>query len=83
VEKKTRSLAANSIAALCLLSLKSSVSCSNVLALAFSVLSRGSHPCVPEVVGDGDSCGTLEKDFCFLGFDLYNDLFSLSCTILD
>jgi hypothetical protein len=24
-------------------------------------------PCVPEEVGDGTSCGTLEKDFFFLG----------------
>jgi hypothetical protein len=83
VEKKTRSLAANSIAVLCLLSLKSSVSCSNVLALAFSVLSRGSHPSrVPEEVGDGTSCGILKRTF-FFGFDICNDLFSLSCTILD
>ncbi len=84
VEKKTRSLAANSIAVLCLLSLKSSVSCSNVLGLAFSVLSRGLHP---------SSCPWRSrrwhllwyswKGLFFFWFDICNDLFSLSCTILD
>jgi hypothetical protein len=40
-------------------------------------------PRVPEEVGDGTSCGTLEKDFFFFGCDIYKDLFSLLCTILD